>query len=61
MIMVFVNFGGGGYWFFKHSKWNGRLLVVYSIENITLMKKPIEITTNLMCGLYNCGYKCWFG
>ena len=23
MIMVFVNFGGGGYWFFKHSKWNG--------------------------------------
>ncbi|XP_028405101.1 heparan-alpha-glucosaminide N-acetyltransferase-like isoform X2 [Dendronephthya gigantea] len=22
-IMVFVNFGGGGYWFFEHSKWNG--------------------------------------
>ncbi|XP_064615262.1 heparan-alpha-glucosaminide N-acetyltransferase-like isoform X2 [Liolophura sinensis] len=22
-IMVFVNYGGGGYWFFRHSKWNG--------------------------------------
>ncbi|XP_052071109.1 heparan-alpha-glucosaminide N-acetyltransferase-like [Mytilus californianus] len=23
VIMVFVNYGGGGYWFFSHSKWNG--------------------------------------
>ncbi|CAF1143960.1 unnamed protein product [Adineta steineri] len=23
MIMIFVNYGGGGYWFFKHSVWNG--------------------------------------
>ncbi|KAM4709548.1 heparan-alpha-glucosaminide N-acetyltransferase [Discoglossus pictus] len=23
MIMVFVNYGGGGYWFFKHQSWNG--------------------------------------
>lgn len=22
-IMIFVNYGGGGYWFFGHSKWNG--------------------------------------
>ncbi|CAG5128249.1 unnamed protein product [Candidula unifasciata] len=22
-IMIFVNYGGGQYWFFKHSKWNG--------------------------------------
>ena len=22
-IMIFVNYGGGGYWFFAHSKWNG--------------------------------------
>ena len=21
--MIFVNYGGGGYWFFQHSKWNG--------------------------------------
>ncbi|KAL4241097.1 hypothetical protein ACF0H5_001875 [Mactra antiquata] len=23
IIMIFVNYGGGDYWFFKHSKWNG--------------------------------------
>jgi len=23
MIMIFVNYGGGGYWFFNHSYWNG--------------------------------------
>ncbi|XP_061447027.1 heparan-alpha-glucosaminide N-acetyltransferase [Rhineura floridana] len=23
IIMVFVNYGGGKYWFFKHSSWNG--------------------------------------
>ena len=23
MIMIFVNYGGGGYWFFDHSSWNG--------------------------------------
>jgi heparan-alpha-glucosaminide N-acetyltransferase len=21
--MIFVNYGGGGYWFFDHSAWNG--------------------------------------
>lgn len=25
--MVFVNYGGGKYWYFKHSSWNGKLLV----------------------------------
>lgn len=23
MIMIFVNYGGGGYWFFNHSFWDG--------------------------------------
>ena len=23
IIMTFVNFGGGGYWFFAYSSWNG--------------------------------------
>lgn len=23
MIMIFVNYGGGKYWFFSHSVWNG--------------------------------------
>ncbi|KAF5283147.1 hypothetical protein FQA39_LY17405 [Lamprigera yunnana] len=22
-VMIFVNYGGGGYWFFRHSVWNG--------------------------------------
>ena len=26
--MVFVNFGGGGYWFFEHSKWNGEFVFI---------------------------------
>ena len=25
-IMIFVNYGGGGYWFFNHSAWNGLTL-----------------------------------
>ncbi|NWS69644.1 HGNAT acetyltransferase, partial [Crotophaga sulcirostris] len=25
IIMVFVNYGGGKYWFFKHEGWNGKL------------------------------------
>ncbi|NXO73317.1 HGNAT acetyltransferase, partial [Phainopepla nitens] len=27
VIMVFVNYGGGKYWFFKHESWNGKLHV----------------------------------
>ena len=23
VIMIFVNYGGGGYWFFSHSRWHG--------------------------------------
>ena len=23
VVMIFVNYGGGGYWFFNHSTWNG--------------------------------------
>lgn len=23
VVMIFVNYGGGGYWFFQHSYWNG--------------------------------------
>ena len=32
-IMVFVNFGGGGYWFFEHSKWNGGFLLFNMEDN----------------------------
>jgi hypothetical protein len=30
-IMIFVNYGGGGYWFFEHAAWNG--LTVAGNEN----------------------------
>ena len=23
VLMIFVNYRGGDYWFFRHSKWNG--------------------------------------
>ena len=23
VLMIFVNYGGGEYWYFKHSVWNG--------------------------------------
>lgn len=23
-VMIFVNYGGGGYWFFQHAPWNGK-------------------------------------
>ena len=25
VVMIFVNYGGGGYWFFAHARWNGKL------------------------------------
>ena len=27
--MIFVNYGGGGYYFFKHARWNGEFLLKY--------------------------------
>jgi hypothetical protein len=30
-VMIFVNYGGGGYWFFEHAAWNG--LTVAGNEN----------------------------
>jgi uncharacterized membrane protein len=26
LLMIFVNYGGGGYWFFEHASWNGLAL-----------------------------------
>ena len=28
-IMIFVNYGGGGYWFFAHARWNGKYQYVH--------------------------------
>uniref|UniRef100_A0A8D1FBH6 Heparan-alpha-glucosaminide N-acetyltransferase n=1 Tax=Sus scrofa TaxID=9823 RepID=A0A8D1FBH6_PIG len=29
ILMVFVNYGGGKYWYFKHASWNGKMLFVF--------------------------------
>jgi heparan-alpha-glucosaminide N-acetyltransferase len=34
-IMIFVNYGGGGYWFFDHSTWNG-LTVTLKLFHFTI-------------------------
>jgi heparan-alpha-glucosaminide N-acetyltransferase len=56
LLMIFVNYGGGGYWFFEHAAWNGLTLadlvfpwfmwimgvsMALSFNNI-LPKKPIS-------------------
>ena len=28
VIMIFVNHGGGSYWFFKHARWNGENILL---------------------------------
>lgn len=38
-VMVFVNYGGGGYWFFQHAPWNGK-------ANMYIFKDLQEYGTN---------------
>lgn len=40
ILMVFVNYGGGQYWFFRHSPWNGLTVadLVFPWFNILLLK-----------------------
>lgn len=39
VIMVFVNYGGGRYWFFRHESWNGEphlvVLLILTIDYVT--------------------------
>lgn len=35
VIMVFVNYGGGRYWFFKHESWNGEPRLFATIHNVS--------------------------
>lgn len=32
--MVFVNYGGGKYWYFKHASWNGKMLLRGSLIHV---------------------------
>ena len=31
-IMIFVNYGGGGYYFFKHARWDGEFFVLINLS-----------------------------
>ncbi|CAF2051689.1 unnamed protein product [Rotaria magnacalcarata] len=61
MVMIFVNYGGGGYWFFDHSVWNGLTLadlvfpwfvwmmgVSIVLSQRSLLKKKIRRTSILL-------------
>lgn len=53
-VMIFVNYGGGGYWFFNHSTWNGLTvadLVFPWFMWIMGVSMPISIQSQLRNGL----------
>lgn len=35
VIMVFVNYGGGRYWFFKHESWNGEPHLLSTVHTVS--------------------------
>eukprot|EP01124_Arcella_intermedia_P024469 TRINITY_DN4133_c0_g1_i2.p1 TRINITY_DN4133_c0_g1~~TRINITY_DN4133_c0_g1_i2.p1 ORF type:complete len:669 (-),score=69.59 TRINITY_DN4133_c0_g1_i2:44-1879(-) len=56
-VMIFVNYGGGGYWFFEHAYWNGLTVadlvfpwfiwimgsaMPFSLKNIHAQKKKLD-------------------
>ncbi|CAB4066322.1 HGSNAT [Lepeophtheirus salmonis] len=49
-IMIFVNYGGGGYWFFKHSIWNGLTLADLrnSVPRGTLLRRVFTRSVSLI-------------
>ncbi|KAI2657826.1 Heparan-alpha-glucosaminide N-acetyltransferase [Labeo rohita] len=54
-VMVFVNYGGGGYWFFHHAPWNGTSVVLAftsmhrkGVSRLQLLRKTTWRTIVLM-------------
>ncbi|NXN18875.1 HGNAT acetyltransferase, partial [Indicator maculatus] len=50
VIMVFVNYGGGKYWFFKHESWNGKLHFASSLLSrfVFIMGTSISLSLSSM-------------
>jgi len=42
-IMIFVNYGGGGYYFFNHSIWNG-LTVADLVDCLVIVLKKGDLS-----------------
>lgn len=39
ILMIFINYGGGQYWFFQHSVWNGLTVADLVFPWLFLQKK----------------------
>ncbi len=51
--MIFVNYGGGGYWFFQHSFWNGLtvadLVFPWSVQGHATSQRVPDIDAVGLC------------
>ena len=47
--MIFVNYGGGGYWFFDHSFWNGLTVAAAAVVDKNHDAKTQPATNNAYC------------
>lgn len=41
ILMVFVNYGGGKYWYFKHASWNGTLFPKGSVAEVGPLQRTV--------------------
>ena len=41
-VMIFVNYGGGSYYFFNHSPWNGEKLVILMSEKCLIWVSAVR-------------------
>jgi hypothetical protein len=49
LLMIFVNYGGGGYWFFEHATWNGLTLAgKFTCFVFSLLSLPLSSITDLL-------------
>lgn len=53
IIMVFVNYGGGRYWFFRHESWNGEDLL-----RCLEIPPQKQIPRRTVCSLFHCRPNC---
>lgn len=54
--MIFVNYGGGGYYFFKHARWNGEFPPNYFCTD----KQCVETTLSLFLTPKICSFDAKF-
>ncbi|KAG9480443.1 hypothetical protein GDO78_012091 [Eleutherodactylus coqui] len=61
IIMVFVNYGGGGYWFFKHQSWNGLTIADLVFPwFVFIMGTSIHLSLNSMLRKGNSKWKLFW-